>query len=209
MTTPSIDEDSSNQVSRGNEPLPRTVGGDRSFDLHRRALLKTGLSAAAVTAFSSFTAAPAPAQDAVLRDYKVVWKADQLETLRAKIKAFKFPQLIPGSGWKYGMDADYLRTLIDYWANRFDMESAAIMLNRYPQFMTRVEDLDIQVIRVIGEGGPNKARLPLLCTHGWPGSTFEFWKVIEPLAFPSRFGAVSGDRIRSHHPLASGSWRLE
>jgi pimeloyl-ACP methyl ester carboxylesterase len=57
--------------------------------------------------------------------------------------------------------------------------------------MTRVEDLDIHFIRIIGDGGPNKARLPLLSTHGWPGSVFEFWNVIEPLAFPSRFGATS------------------
>jgi hypothetical protein len=57
-----------------------------------------------------------------------------------------------------------------------------------------MEDLDIQVIRVMGEDGANKARFPLLLTHGWPGSTFEFWKVIEPLAFPSRFGASSERR---------------
>ncbi|WP_344728228.1 epoxide hydrolase N-terminal domain-containing protein [Pseudonocardia yunnanensis] len=54
------------------------------------------------------------------------------------------------------------------------MEGASTSLNRYPQYVTRVEDLDIQFIRVIGEGGPDKARLPLLSTHGWPGSTFEF-----------------------------------
>jgi pimeloyl-ACP methyl ester carboxylesterase len=121
----------------------------------------------------------------------VVWEADRLEALRRKIKAYRFPQLIPGSGWKYGMDADFLREMAGYWADKFDMDGAAHTLNRYPQYMTRVEDLDIQVIRVVGEGGPNKARLPLLMTHGWPGSTYEFWKVIEPLAFPSRFGRSS------------------
>ncbi|GAA3100665.1 hypothetical protein GCM10010464_75150 [Pseudonocardia yunnanensis] len=69
---------------------------------------------------------------------------------------------------------EYLRALITYWCDGFDMEGASTSLNRYPQYVTRVEDLDIQFIRVIGEGGPDKARLPLLSTHGWPGSTFEF-----------------------------------
>jgi pimeloyl-ACP methyl ester carboxylesterase len=68
------------------------------------------------------------------------------------------------------------------------MGGAAGILNRYPQFITRVEDIDIHFIRVTGEGGDRKARRPLLSTHGWPGSVFEFWKVIEPLAYPSRHG---------------------
>lgn len=161
----------------------------------RRTILKTGLAAAAAAALGDFSpalgASPAPAPGKPLRDYEVAWSADRLDALREKIKSFRLPQLIPGSGWKYGMNPDYLRTLIDYWADGFDMESAALNLNRYPQYMTRVEDLDVHFIRVIGEGGPNKARLPLLSTHGWPGSTFEFWNVIEPLAFPSRHGAKS------------------
>jgi pimeloyl-ACP methyl ester carboxylesterase len=183
------------QTSHGNNARSGATSGEMSFDPHRRSLLQAGLGATVATAFSNFSTAlgatPIPTPGVALRDYKVVWNANQLEILRAKIKAFKFPQLIPGSGWRYGLDADYFHALIDHWVDRFDMEGAAANLNRYPQFMTRVEDLDIQVIRVIGEGGPNKARLPLLSTHGWPGSTFEFWKVIEPLAFPSHFGAKS------------------
>jgi pimeloyl-ACP methyl ester carboxylesterase len=164
-------------------------------DLQRRMVLKTWLRATAATALGAlvptFGVTRAQARTADLREYKVVWNDQQLDALRRKIKAFQFPRAIPGSGWKYGMDPDYLRALIHYWADGFDMEGAPANLNRYPQYMTQVEDLDIQFIRVIGEGGPDKARLPLLSTHGWPGSTFEFWKVIEPLAFPSRFGAKS------------------
>ncbi|WP_338664128.1 epoxide hydrolase [Pararoseomonas sp. SCSIO 73927] len=126
-----------------------------------------------------------------MQRYEVEWSADRLDTLRQRIKSFSFPRPVPGSAWSYGMDADYLRALIDHWSDRFDMEGAARTLNRFPQFTTRIEDLDIHFIHVIREAGPNKARLPLLLTHGWPGSVFEFWQVIEPLAFPSRFGAVS------------------
>jgi pimeloyl-ACP methyl ester carboxylesterase len=167
----------------------------RPVDPERRRLLTMGLGAAAAMALgglrSAFGSTLASPQSQGLHDYKVVWTDQQLESLVSKIKAFQFPRPIPGSAWKYGMDPDYLRALTGYWASGFDMEGAARNLNRYPQYMTRVEDLDVQFIRVIGEDSPNKARLPLLSTHGWPGSIFEFWKVIEPLAFPSRFGAKS------------------
>lgn len=174
---------------------PLGMTDDGPSNLRRRMVLKAGLGAAAVTAFGAlrpaFGSTLTQALPSGVREYQVVWSDQRLDALRGKIKEFQFPRAIPGSGWKYGMDPDYLRALIEHWVNGFDMEGAARNLNRYPQFITRVEDLDIQFIRVIGEGGPNKARLPLLSTHGWPGSTFEFWNVIEPLAFPSRFGAGS------------------
>lgn len=151
-------------------------------DAQRRLLLKAGLASTLTPAF----AAAGP-----LHDYRVHWSAARLAALRAQIKAFKPPRAAPGSGWKYGLDADYLQRLVAYWADGFDTDKAQQTLNRYPQYTTRVEDLDIHFIRVTGEGGPNKARYPLLLTHGWPGSTFEFWDVIEPLAFPSRHGAKS------------------
>ena len=63
-------------------------------------------------------------------------------------------------------------------------------LNRYPQFTARVEDFDLHFVHVVGEAGGKR---PLLLTHGWPGSHFEFWDAIEPLAFPSRHGGDPAD----------------
>lgn len=162
--------------------------------ISRRRLVEMGAASIAAAALPRALAAQGvqsqPIPNRPISDFKLNWKDGELEILRRKIKEFRFPRAIPGAGWKYGMDADYLRALTAYWADGFDMEGAAQRLNRYPQYTTRVEDLDIHLIRVVGEDGPNKARLPLLSTHGWPGSTFEFWDVIEPLAFPSRSGAV-------------------
>lgn len=152
----------------------------------RRTVLKSGL---ALAALGSIPPALARSTAGKLTDYRVTWDAQRLSQLRDQIRQFRFPRLVPGSGWGYGMDADYLRALISHWADKFDLEGAARTLNRFPQYTTRVEDLDIHLISVIGENSARKARLPLLLTHGWPGSTFEFWDVIERLAFPSRFGA--------------------
>jgi pimeloyl-ACP methyl ester carboxylesterase len=154
--------------------------------IQRRTLLQAGLGAAALSALGSRVLAKPS-----LQEYEVDWSEARCEALRKKIRAYRPPQLIPGSGWKYGCDPDYLRALCDYWANHFDMGAAARTLNRYPQFITRVEDLDIHFIRVTGEGGNGQARRPLLSTHGWPGSVFEFWQVIEPLAYPSRHGGMA------------------
>jgi pimeloyl-ACP methyl ester carboxylesterase len=163
---------------------------DTSLGLDRRSLLKalTGAAATLGGLFVETGSASAQAEDRDIHAYKVDWSAERLDALRTRIGSYKFPRLIPDSKWKYGCDPEYLRALCDYWVNGFDANAAMRNLNRYPQFITRVEDIDIQFIRVIGEGGDRRVKRPLLNTHGWPGSTFEFWQVIEPLAFPSRHG---------------------
>lgn len=74
----------------------------------------------------------------------------------------------------------------------FDARLAAASLNRFPQVLHRVEGLDIHAVHVVGEAGGQR---PLLLSHGWPGSVYEFWEAVEPLAFPSRFGGRSEDAL--------------
>jgi pimeloyl-ACP methyl ester carboxylesterase len=81
------------------------------------------------------------------------------------------------------------------------MGAAAARLNRFPQGLARVEDLDLHVIHVVGEA---EGRRPLLLTHGWPGSVFEFWSVIEPLAYPSRHGGRAEDAFDLVVPALPG-----
>jgi pimeloyl-ACP methyl ester carboxylesterase len=170
---------------------------DTLFDLDRRWLLTAGLGAGVTATFGAPVLASKPARAQAegreIREYKVNWSSEQLEALRKSIGSYKFPRLIPGSKWKYGCDPEYLRALCDHWVDGFDVTAAMDNLNRYPQFVTRVEDIDIQFIRVIGEGPGRRTKRPLLSTHGWPGSTFEFWRVIEPLAFPSHHGGKPED----------------
>lgn len=159
-------------------------------DPQRRTLMKAGVLAASFTAGLPLAFA---ADRPTLREYKVEWSDERLNDLKQNIKAYKFPREIPGSGWKYGSDAGFLRALCDYWVNEYDFDAAVRNLNRYPQFITRVEDIDIHFVRVSGEATPGAARRTLLLTHGWPGSTFEFWQAINYLAFPSRHGGSPQD----------------
>jgi len=84
--------------------------------------------------------------------------------------------------WSQGIPLDYTRQLADYWANDYDWRSREAALNRFDQFVTEIDGLDIHFIH---QRSPHENAFPLLITHGWPGSIVEFHKVIEPLTNPS------------------------
>jgi microsomal epoxide hydrolase len=83
-----------------------------------------------------------------------------------------------------------MKALAAYWTSAFDWRRAEANLNRYPQFLARVEDFDIHFYHVKGRG---PSPLPLVLTHGWPGSVFEFLEAIGPLSDPARFGGSPED----------------
>ena len=120
-----------------------------------------------------------------MEPFEVAWDKAKLARVRDQIRAYRFPPEPANCGWRYGCDAEFLRELCAYWADGLDTDAVAANLNRFPQALARIDGLDLHVVHVVGEAG---GRRPLLLTHGWPGSIFEFWRVIEPLAFPSRHG---------------------
>lgn len=116
-----------------------------------------------------------------------------IDKIMAKVRAFEWPDAPeggPGGPWAYGANLDYMKSLVAYWLNGFDWRKAEAGLNKFPQFKARVRDLDIHYIL---EKGSNPKPRPLILSHGWPGSVFEFLHVIEPLAHPERFGGKAED----------------
>ncbi|NWG52135.1 MAG: epoxide hydrolase [Hydrogenophilaceae bacterium] len=114
-----------------------------------------------------------------------------LDRIRAKLAAADFTYAPADDGeWRYGADVGYLKSFVDHWLNRYDWRAAETALNRFPQFKAAIDGLDIHFHHVRGEG---PVPLPLVLTHGWPGSTFEFFAVIERLADPARFGGDPRD----------------
>ena len=126
-----------------------------------------------------------------IKPFQVKWTEAQVGTILDQVRTYPWP-IAPqvDNGWAYGCDAGYLKGLCDHWTGGFDWRAAMANLNRFPQFTARVEDFDLHFLHVIGEAGGKR---PLLITHGWPGSHFEFWGAIEKLAFPSRFGGDPAD----------------
>ena len=126
-----------------------------------------------------------------VQPFKVAWSQAEIDDLVARVRDYPWPAIadIP-DGWAYGCDPAYLKSLCGFWVKDFDWQAAQDELNRYPQFTARVEDFDLHFVHVVGEAGGKR---PLLLSHGWPGSHYEFWDSIEKLAFPSRFGGQAAD----------------
>lgn len=125
-----------------------------------------------------------------LKPFQVEWSDDEVDRLLTRVAQTRLPAAPTGSGWTYGCDEDYLRRLQHHWAHGYDWRAAVERLNRYPQFVANIDGHDIHFLHIRGEGASPR---PLVLTHGWPGSQVEFWDVIEPLAFPSRFGGQAED----------------
>lgn len=125
-------------------------------------------------------------EGAVVEPFEVAWSDAAVAAVLDRVRAYPWPPIpqVP-DGWAYGCDGAYLKTLCDHWTGAYDWRAAVADLNRFPQFTARVEDFDLHFVHVVGEA---EGRRPLLLSHGWPGSHYEFWGVIEKLAFPSRFG---------------------
>jgi pimeloyl-ACP methyl ester carboxylesterase len=126
-----------------------------------------------------------------IKPFEVTWSQAQVEAVLGQVRAYSWPPIpdVP-DGWAYGCDAGYLKGLCAHWTAGYDWRAAVADLNRFPQFTARVEDYDLHFLHVVGEA---KGSRPLIVTHGWPGSHYEFWGAIEKLAFPSRFGGQAAD----------------
>jgi pimeloyl-ACP methyl ester carboxylesterase len=120
--------------------------------------------------------------------FKVNWTSSQIDNLKAQLRDCVLPHAPPGAGWSLGCDREFLERFRNYWLHAYDWRAALADLNRHPQFVSEIDGLQIHFVYVRGEARANR---PLLLTHGWPGSHYEFWGVIERLAFPSRFGGGS------------------
>ncbi len=121
---------------------------------------------------------------------QVDWTADAVELVLDRVRAYCFPPAPDGEGWRYGCDAGFLREFCAFWTDGYDWRGAVERLNRFPQFLATVDEVELHFVHLVGEA---EGRRPLLLTHGWPGSYREFWKVAEPLAFPSRYGGRAED----------------
>jgi microsomal epoxide hydrolase len=128
---------------------------------------------------------------AEITPFNVDWPAAEVDAVLERVRTYPFPPAPQAEdGWAYGCDASFLKDICAYWTDGYDWRGAVATLNRFPQFTARVEDFDLHFLHVVGEAGGKR---PLLMTHGWPGSHYEFWGSIEKLAFPSRFGGQAAD----------------
>jgi microsomal epoxide hydrolase len=116
-----------------------------------------------------------------------------LDDLRERLSRTRWPDQIPGSGWDYGTELGYLQELCEYWREKFDWRAQEALLNRFEHYRT---EIDAQPLHFLHARSKVPEALPLVITHGWPGSVFEFYKILGPLTDPESHG---GDRADAFH----------
>jgi len=142
------------------------------------------------------TAVNAQEAATAIRPYTIQVADAVIEDLKARLALTRIPDQIPNTGWDYGTDMVYLRELIDYWRNDFDWREQESALNEFDQFVTQIDGVDVHFIH---QRSTHEDAMPLLLTHGWPGSIAEFRKIIGPLTQPELYG---GDPADAFHVVA-------
>ena len=127
--------------------------------------------------------------------------ADAIDDLRRRLAATRWPPEVAESDWSYGTDLAYLQELCDYWQNQFDFQAQADYLNQMPQFTTQVDGFDLHYVHKEGKG-PNP--LPLVFSHGWPGTFYEVHKILDLLTDPGAHGGDPADAFTVVAPSIPG-----
>jgi microsomal epoxide hydrolase len=124
-----------------------------------------------------------------------------LDDLRQRLAATRWPDEIPDTGWQYGSNLAYVKDLIAYWQHGYDWRAQERRLNELAQYRVQLDDITLHYIHQPGVG-PNP--LPLLISHGWPGSIYEFVNIIGPLTDPARYGGDPQDAFTVVAPSLPG-----
>jgi len=132
---------------------------------------------------------PAVHEDAI-RPFRAIFPRGDLTDLRRRIKATKWPSRETVNDASQGVQLATMRELARYWETKYDWRKCESRLNAWPQFMTEIDGVDIHFIHV---RSTHQNALPVVITHGWPGSIIEQMKIIDPLTNPTAHGGTAAD----------------
>ena len=139
--------------------------------------------------------------NADIRPFTVAVSDSEIEDLRARLALTRWPEPEVVDDWSQGIPLVYLREVCQYWASGYDWRRCEAAINARPNLITDIDGLDIhfQHIRSAHDGA-----LPMIVTHGWPGSVLEFTKIIDPLVDPVAHGGGEGDAFHLVLPSLPG-----
>jgi len=115
---------------------------------------------------------------------------ETLDRIRAQVVGYPWHEMPDDGGWAYGTNLDYMKEFCAYWVDEFEWRKQEAAINRFSHYTTPIEGIDLHFLY---EKGSGPAPVPLIISHGWPGSIVEFLEIIEPLAHPERFGGSVED----------------
>src|ERR1700738_3616463 len=173
------------------------------IDQDRRGLLGVaamGIVVAGAASILPSSLAAAPTGDAI-RPFRVDVPEEQLADLRRRVLSTRWPDRETLSDASQGVQLATTQKLARYWATEYDWRRVEARLNALPQFVTEIDGLDIHFIHVRSK---HQDALPLIVTHGWPGSIIEQLKIIEPLTDPTAHGGSEADAFHVVIPSLPG-----
>ncbi|XP_075719630.1 epoxide hydrolase 1-like [Rhinoderma darwinii] len=128
-------------------------------------------------------------EDTSVRPFTIEASADDIEDLHRRLDGTRFFPPLEDSKFHYGFNSKQLKTVISYWRNEFDWNKQVKILNKYPHFKTTIEGLEVHFIHVKPlHLTPGQKVHPLLMVHGWPGSFYEFYRILPLLTEPGNYG---------------------
>ncbi len=136
-----------------------------------------------------------------IRPFSLEIPQSDLDDLKQRLKNTRWPDKETPDDWTQGIPLAYTQELVAYWANQYDWRRCEAMLNKYDQFLTELDGVDVHFLHVTSK---HENATPLIMTHGWPGSIVEFHKVIAPLTDPTAHGGTADDAFHLVLPTMVG-----
>ncbi|XP_066467764.1 epoxide hydrolase 1 isoform X1 [Tiliqua scincoides] len=132
---------------------------------------------------------PDSEEDTAIHPFKVEASEAEINDLHRRLDQARFTEPLEDSYFRYGFNHNYLKKVVSYWRNEFNWKKQVEVLNTFPQFKTKIEGIDIHFLHVKPAHLPQgQSAKPLLMVHGWPGSVYEFYKIIPLLTDPASHG---------------------
>jgi len=126
----------------------------------------------------------------MIRPFKINISNKIVEDINTKVANYPWHEMPDDGGWGYGTNLNYMKELSKHWIEKFDWKKTEEKINKFKNFKTNIDGIDIHFIQEKGSGANPK---PLLLSHGWPGSIIEFLDIIDQLAHPEKFGGKAED----------------
>jgi len=144
---------------------------------------------------------PASTGAETIQPFRIAIAQADLDDLHDRLARARWPSELPGVGWSRGVPVGYLRELAEYWRTAYDWREWEAKLNAFPQYTTTIDGANVHFLHVTS---PEPDALPLILTHGWPGSIVEFMQVIGPLSDPAAHGGGAADAFHVVVPSIPG-----
>ena len=126
----------------------------------------------------------------MIKPFKVKIPEESLQNIYSKVKNYPWHEMPDDGGWDYGTNLNYMKEFSKFWIEKYDWKKTEEKINKFNNFKSNIDGIDIHFIHEKGSGSNPK---PLLLNHGWPGSIVEFLHIIDQLAHPEKFGGKEED----------------